>query len=159
MTTTRDLRAAERILAGVKQAKRSVHVAFRAFTRTHGLTLGQVFLLRTVAHAERAMTLGELAAELDLAKSTASVEVARLVEAGYLVREVDPGNRRRVRIYLSPSGRSLLEAGPAQVTERIADALASVSEEELALIEQGLMRLNRLLAHLAEPERSRRNNG
>lgn len=152
MTTSRDLKAAERILGGVKQANRAVHSAFKAFARAHGLSLSQVFILRTLAQAERALTLGELAAELGLAKSTSSVEVGRLVEAGYLVREVDPENRRRVRIYLSPHGRGLLAAGPARVAEKIAARLASVPEEELALIEDGLARLNRLLGHLGGPE-------
>lgn len=146
-----DQAAVERILAQVMQANRAVHLMFAAFTKQHGLTIHQVFLLHLLGRAKEPLTLGQLATKLDLAKSTASVEVERMVKAGYLIRQTDPQCRRQVLISLSPNGVDLASAGPAAVTRNIAALLGEVSPADLADIERGLAKLVAVLAE-AGPE-------
>jgi DNA-binding MarR family transcriptional regulator len=141
--------AVEHILTQVRQANRILHSLFAAYTKHVGLTLHQTLLLRALGHAEQPLTLGQLADQMDVAKSTASVEVDRMVKDGMLVRETDPECRRQVLITLSPKGRDLAAFGPATVTKRIATRLAKVSPEDLGDIETGLGKLNAILDGLA----------
>ncbi|MGE5509105.1 MAG: MarR family winged helix-turn-helix transcriptional regulator, partial [Chitinophagales bacterium] len=90
--------SAERIVAELRKAHRGVHALFSQLSEVHGITMPQVIVLKTLAKAGCPLTLVGLAGQLDLAKSTVSVEVDRMVRAGYLLREPDPGCRRQVRI-------------------------------------------------------------
>lgn len=53
------------------------------------------------------LSASELAQRTAMDKVAVSRAVARLVEAGRVDREVDPGDRRRAVLHLSPAGRAI----------------------------------------------------
>lgn len=144
--------AAEKVLTGVKQANRAIHALFARLTRSYGLSFHQVFLLKFLSHAHGPMSLREVAEKMEWAKSTASVEVDRMVRAGLILRRPDPDCRRQVLIELSSEGRSLGVNAPKQLLQLVAGLLSELPAKDLAEIEAGLERLNAFLGRLSEVE-------
>ena len=79
----------------------------KAMTRTLGVTGPQRFVLRVVQRSP-GITSGELAAYLHLHPSTLTGVLQRLDERELLTRRRDPGDARRVRLWLTSKGRRVL---------------------------------------------------
>ncbi|MBW4720517.1 MarR family winged helix-turn-helix transcriptional regulator [Saccharothrix obliqua] len=74
--------------------------------RPDGLTVDQWLVLAALAE-ERGLTMTELTARTPASGPTVTRVVDKLVGTALAYREVDPEDRRRVRVYLSPRGRAL----------------------------------------------------
>jgi DNA-binding MarR family transcriptional regulator len=77
-------------------------------------------------------TVGELAAATGTKPSTLTSVLDRLERDGHLERDVDRGDRRRVLITLTPSGRHLSATVRAAMADIEQSALRSVSARDLA---------------------------
>lgn len=91
------------------------------------------------------MTQGELARREQVAQPTMSRTVASLEAIGYVHRSVPPTNRRCVILTLTPAGAAYLEAFRQRRDAYLATRLSSLSGEELAVLEQAMPLLQRLL--------------
>jgi DNA-binding MarR family transcriptional regulator len=76
------------------------------------------------AIARTGAPLGHIIEELGVSKQAAGQLVDTLVERGYLERAVDPDDRRRVRIELTPRGRGAATT-TRRAVERVDAALAA----------------------------------
>ena len=73
------------------------------------------------------LTVGTLAARLDLTLSTVSGVLAELDRAGLVARQADEADRRRTIVEIAPAKRALIEQwldGAAQPIARVLDRLA-----------------------------------
>jgi DNA-binding MarR family transcriptional regulator len=134
---------------------RQVHQGLRALiipSWLHlNLTMAQLKGLFVLIHGPA--TIGQLATSLGITQSTASILVERLVRLGLVVRDEDPGDRRRVVVRLSPEGeRIVTELGDAK-REHLHSTLASISEDDLAALVQGLRALLSAVAATQPPSR------
>jgi len=79
-----------------------------------GVTGPQRFLLKVVG-MRPGCSPGQLARFLHVTPATVTRAVQRMEAAGYLRREADPDDSRRVRLHLTPRGRKVEErcAGPS----------------------------------------------
>lgn len=106
------------------------------------LTYNQYKMLLTI-YDKGSCPLNLLARELEIAMSSASEMVDRLVNLGFVYRVVDEGNRRQVIIYTTGKGeelirevrrgivenyRSLLTRLPEQDQERLVGAFETIAE-------------------------------
>lgn len=91
-------------------------------------------------------TLTELAAHLSLPKSTTSVLVKDLHRRGFVDRERDPADERRLRVTLTEQGRARLAADSVLEPVALAEALAALTTEDRV----ALLRLLETLATAAE---------
>ncbi|MCC6313563.1 MAG: MarR family transcriptional regulator [Thermomicrobiales bacterium] len=98
-------------------AKR-LHAAVADCAQDHGLTFAQT-KAALVLGARGPLTVGEIAAGLGVSMPAASAVVDRLVEVGWVRRDVDPADRRRVLVVPAPPAatlaRDLLERRRAQL--------------------------------------------
>ncbi|PLX86232.1 MAG: MarR family transcriptional regulator [Desulfuromonas sp.] len=97
------------------------------------LTYNQYKTLLTIADRD-ACSLGDLARDLEVAMSSASQMVERLVGQGLVEREQDAANRRQVVIRLTPSGRDLideLQQGILSGYEKVLARLPESDQEDL----------------------------
>jgi len=113
---------------------RATHATLQALaTRLAGLDLlaSEINVLANLA-ARHPMTVGALAAATATRPTTLTSVLDRLVRRGYVVREVDPADRRSFLISLAPPGQQAAAAVSAAVhgLERV--ALARVGEAERA---------------------------
>ena len=90
-------------------------------------------------------SLSELAGYLGIGLPTASTLVSRLVNAGYLQREEDPAERRRVSLSLTDSGRGRFEHALDLARQELAERLGRLSQRDLARITAAMAQLRRIL--------------
>jgi DNA-binding MarR family transcriptional regulator len=83
--------------------------------------------------------LSPLAEHLGVGVTTASGLVDRLVRQELLTRSQDPQERRRVRLEVTRAGESRVTRSRGHTSSALAEALSSLSGEELAVIQQALL--------------------
>jgi DNA-binding MarR family transcriptional regulator len=90
--------------------------------------------LHTIAR-RGAVTMGELADCLDAASLSSATQMSdRLVKEGLVQRMSDPGDRRLVRVALSPRGRELLTRREVAWRDGLGRALDGLSDGECATL-------------------------
>jgi DNA-binding MarR family transcriptional regulator len=103
------------------------------------------------------VTLLELARHMGVTASTMSLQVEQLVKKGYVVRERDAEDARRLRLRLSASGARVREANSVLDTERVKKMLERLSVEERETGLAGLALLARAAAaQMEELEKTRK---
>lgn len=111
----------------------------------------QLSALSSIAkHGE--VSLGELAAIERIAPPSMTRIAARLEERGLVTRQVDPADRRVIRLVINPAGHEVLEATRSRRDAYLAVRLQSISEEERAVLTRALPVLERLAAIDPVPE-------
>lgn len=121
------------------RASRAVTALVEEVLKPEGLGLDHWLVLEALAE-RRGLVMADLAAETMVTGPTLTRVVDRLVTNAIAFREVDPGDRRKVRVYLSPRGRA--------THKRIAAKVGKVERDLLGQTETGAV-LD-LLARLGE---------
>jgi len=96
-----------------------------------GLPASEINVLANLA-GHPPLTVGALAAATATRPTTLTSVLDRLARRGYLVREVDPADRRSFLISLTPAGRHAAAAVSAAVHDLERAALVRVAEAERA---------------------------
>ncbi|MGB9662432.1 MAG: MarR family winged helix-turn-helix transcriptional regulator [Moorellaceae bacterium] len=104
-----------------------------------GITLSQCHLLLEISRRKEGETsLSELAAALGLDLSTVSRVADGLVRRGLLKREADPGDRRRLALFLTNTGRELVEVINRGMNEYVHRILRQIPAEKRQVVLEGL---------------------
>ncbi|MFF1907711.1 MarR family winged helix-turn-helix transcriptional regulator [Kitasatospora sp. NPDC058218] len=140
---------ARRLTDVVTRLRRALRSSIRTDYPWESLPMAQVELLQTLAAAP--LRVGELAARQRLAPNTVSGLVGKLLEAGFVDRQADPGDRRTARIALTPAGLRQLDDWRQAHERRIATALGTLSATDREAVMQALPALDRLARALASP--------
>ena len=114
----------------------------RAHVRSHepSWSLPQLHALGYV-RANPGASLSELAGYLGIGLPTASTLVSRLVTAGYLHREEDPAERRRVVLSLTDGGRGRFDGALDLARRELAERLGRLSQRDLAKVTAAVTQL------------------
>src|SRR3954447_1474129 len=92
------------------------------------------------------LTPSELAVRERIQRPTATRVIARLEEAGLIVRTADPADRRSTLISTTPAGRELLAHVRDRKDAYLATRLERLAPEDLAALERAAGILERVLA-------------
>ncbi|MGW7443394.1 MarR family winged helix-turn-helix transcriptional regulator [Kitasatospora sp. NPDC054795] len=133
----------------VTRLRRALRSSIRTDYPWESLPMAQVELLQTLAAAP--LRVGELAARQRLAPNTVSGLVGKLLDAGFVDRQADPGDRRTARIALTPAGRRQLDDWQHAHERRIATALGTLDPADRAAVVNALPGLEQLARALAQP--------
>ncbi len=120
---------AERLAALAPKIMGSFHNLGRRHPGSEHLTMRQyqgLVLLQTFGH----MTLTDLCKKLNLAASTGTELVNRMISAGYLQKASESPDRRQVFISLAEKGEQVLDKRRTQLTEMFEKFLAPFSEKD-----------------------------
>ncbi len=101
----RDDEIIHRSMELVPEIARRMHATFTGHPIVEGRPIAQIKLMGMLYRTGRS-TVGEVAAGLGVTMPTASEQIDRLVEEGFLVREVNPADRRQVLVDLTPKART-----------------------------------------------------
>lgn len=91
------------------------------------------------------LTTSELARHRRVSLQAASALVQSMVERGWVVRTPDPNDRRQSLLQITPEGIARAQAAKAQMADRLARLLESLSPEERHAAMVFLPALNRIL--------------
>jgi MarR family transcriptional regulator for hemolysin len=108
--------------------------------QTIGLTSAQWRVLAYLARAEGS-NQASLADHMDMEPITLSRHLDRMEAGGMLERRADPNDRRAHRLFLTDSGRKLIEGFRVVTVEVMKDFTEGVSEEEIAIATDILTRM------------------
>ncbi|HEX7095562.1 MAG TPA: MarR family transcriptional regulator [Acidimicrobiales bacterium] len=114
-----------------------------------GLGPTVIAALATVAR-EGPLTLGELAAAEQVAPPTITKIANKLVERGFVSREVDPDDRRVVRLEVTEAGRKQLDTYRKRRTTWLAARLRNCTPDELATLDEAARIIDRLTGGTGE---------
>ena len=105
-------------------------------------------LLSALSSIDRAgtMTIGELSAVEQVQPPTMTRIVAALVEAGLVVREPDPADRRVAWVRVTPEGAKLLQRSRKRKDVYLAKQLRALEPHELAVLDEATGIVERLVA-------------
>jgi DNA-binding MarR family transcriptional regulator len=117
---------AKRLFHALTRLVRTYQFRDRERVGYHGVTVTQVYALEIVARREP-LTVGELAEELGLDKSTASRVVDAMSRAGLVQRAVHPSDGRALALSLTDSGLRTYRGIEADIVSEVARVLRAVS--------------------------------
>lgn len=125
-------------------ARRRMKRAVSDRVRPHGLTAQQFWVLVNIDEAD-GPSLGEIAERLRMDAPTASRAVTQLLKRKLVAAEGDRGDRRRLRLRLTPAGRARI--GPLRT---LAAELRGVPVSGLTRAEEETLRtlLRKIIANL-----------
>lgn len=138
---------AQRLTDVITRLRRALRSSIRTDYPWESLPMAQVELLQTLAAAP--LRVGELAARQRLAPNTVSGLVGKLLEAGFVDRQPDPGDRRTARIALTEAGHQQLRDWQRAHERRLAEALESLSRTDREAVMSALPGLELLAKALA----------
>lgn len=126
-----------------------------------GITRSQWWVLANLSrHHGEGMMQTELARVLDIGKVALGGLIDRLENNGYVLRRLDPVDRRAKRIELTDSGAKLLAAIQDEASQLNREMMKSISGEEIAATEDILHRMKvRLLEMDKDLRRAGREKG
>ncbi len=107
----------------------------------------QVELLR-VAHDRPGIGVAAAARELHLAANSVSTLVNQLADAGMLVRQPDPADRRAIRLYPTDAAVARMSQWRQARAELVGTGIAALEPADRAAIADALPALRVLLANL-----------
>jgi DNA-binding MarR family transcriptional regulator len=105
------------------------------------------------------LTLLDLGAHMGVTASTMSLHVERLVKQGYVLRERDATDARRLRLRLTAAGVRVREANSVLDAQRVRGMLARLSAEEREAGLHGLALLARAAGEQMEEFSKRKRKG
>ena len=91
------------------------------------------------------LTPSELAAIEGIQRPTATRVIARLEEAGLLIRAADPGDRRSSLVSVTPEGRALLRKARNRKTAYLSHRMRDLPADDLVALERAADVLERML--------------
>lgn len=108
---------------------------------TRGLSITEIHTLDAVGYAEK-NPMNVVAARLDVTLATLTIAVNKLVDKGFIERERDEADKRRVLISLTKRGRQVYRSHRLFHKKMVQEALATLTPEEEAVFLEGIAKVN-----------------
>jgi DNA-binding MarR family transcriptional regulator len=125
------------VLDGIRRIVQGLRESSRSAEKRVGLSAAQLFVLLKLS-GERALSINELAARTLTHQSSVSVVVARLVDAGMVVRTRSETDARRVEIALTRKGRAVLAKAPEAAQDRLIAAITALPRAQRKALSESL---------------------
>ncbi|MDP3684369.1 MAG: MarR family transcriptional regulator [Ignavibacteria bacterium] len=106
----------------------SCHEKEERLAKQHNLTQAEFRCLRQINEIEN-INNKEIAERMDLSASRLTRIIDGLVAKGYVIREIEPNDRRNMRLYLSENGK--------EFTRKLNDAYVDIHAQILGDIDTG----------------------
>ncbi len=143
-----EVEPAARVLRQFRIVFNAVKTHFRQVEKEAGVAGAQLWALSVIG-AQPGIGVNELARALDVHQSTASNLVKTLIARQLVVAGKSGADRRAVTLRLSEQGSAILSTAPQPFAGVLPDALAGLSDQTLARLEQDLAAL---IGALGEPD-------
>lgn len=139
----------QRIVTAVHRLSRRLNQWYDRQLADLDITTGEWSVLSELARIDdgEALTPSALAAAANVAPSSMTHRLDRMVDRGLITREPDPGNRTRVLVRMSDAGWQLYAAAIRESNVVEADLIAGLSERQ---VDELASLLERLIAGLDE---------
>jgi DNA-binding MarR family transcriptional regulator len=132
------------VLKSLRRIIRAVDIHSKKLNTEYKITAPQMICLYSL-QKHGVMTQSEMAKDVDLGMSTINGIIDRLVTKGWIRRERDAKDRRKVFLELTESGIVQANEAPALLQDKLSSALQALPELEQAAIALSLERIVELM--------------
>ncbi|MBN2625900.1 MAG: MarR family transcriptional regulator [Spirochaetales bacterium] len=98
-------------------------------------------LLRHSSRGEGGMRVSDIAAFMDVTSSAVTQIITSLEKSEFIEREIDPDDRRAVRVVLTAKGRDVLKPAKEKMENRFRGLVEELGEEDSRTLSGLLIRL------------------
>lgn len=137
-------------VASIRRVVRVLRLAARKTQSVAGITAAQLFVLQQF-DTDASLSLNALAAKTLTDRSSVAAVVDRLEAQRLVHRDVDPSDRRRAAVTITPAGRRIVSRAPDAPTTTLIAALKELSPAERVALAESLIRLTTALGAANEP--------
>lgn len=131
------------VVGRISRAARLLERELAPVFAEHGLQAGEFDILATLRRAsgDDGLGAGALATSAMVTSGAITNRIDRLVAKGLVTRDVDPANRRAVRIQLTPAGHRLVDAAVVRHAANEERLLAVLDDDDREALARLLRRL------------------
>ena len=115
-----------------------INQTYNLWAQCHGIQDSTMFLLDEIHRNPEYCTQSMLVSKVLLPKQTVSSAVKKMEEAGLIVRENNPKDKRNKFVRLTPEGQIYADALMGEMEQAEVDAFLSLTPEQQIAITQGL---------------------
>lgn len=150
MTNSTD--SSNHVLKVLRKIIRAVDVQSKQLVKEYGLTGPQILILKEL-HTEKNVTVGEIAANVDLSQPTVTNILDRLENRGFISRSRSNVDKRRVNIKIEEKGLRILDMNPSLLQEHFVRRFKELPDWEQSAILSSLQRVAAMMdaADIEEP--------
>ncbi|MGM0431717.1 MAG: MarR family winged helix-turn-helix transcriptional regulator [Spirochaetota bacterium] len=132
------------VLRTLRKITRGIDLHSQQLVKVHGLTGPQLLVLKELAD-DPSMTPSQLAKRLSISQATITTMLDRLAKNGYLRRNRDTFDKRKVHIELQDKGLEIIRQSPSVLQEDFVKAFSNLSDWEQTQILSSLQRVAQLM--------------
>lgn len=136
-----------------EQLMQAMHLFKKAGMALHAgndIRLGELFVLNGIDKNalcdNRSINVSDIHSDLHFTKPAVSQTLNALEKKGYIHREIDTSDRRKIAVTITPEGKIILEKTKNTTDQRIEEIISRFGEENT----RELIRLLNLLAGISE---------
>ncbi|MGM0524644.1 MAG: MarR family winged helix-turn-helix transcriptional regulator [Pseudomonadota bacterium] len=130
----------EELLLALRKVIRAIDLYSKQLNKYSGLTAPQLLILREIV-ARDGITASEVAQNITLSPATVSNVIERMEHRQLIHRHRSATDKRRVLLYLTEQGRSLLGKAPQPLQEDFIEKFQALDEWEQSLLLSSMQRI------------------
>lgn len=132
-------------IGGLKENHPGHRPAFDPIKKKFGLTGPQLIILQTVVENEM-MSVTQLSKNVSLSQATVTNITKRLENQGYLERNKNTTDKRRINLMVTEKGKSILEKVPPLLQKQFTSKFSELEDWEQLMIESAFNRVVLMMA-------------
>ncbi len=136
--------ASDSVMIAIRKIIQAIDLNSKKLVKRVGLTGPQLVILQEIA-SRMEMTPGEIARAVSLSQSTVTGILDRLEKRELISRRRSDGDKRRIMVRISDSGKRILEEAPPLMQETFVERFSNLHEWEQSMILSSLQRLVSLM--------------
>lgn len=134
----------EELLLALRKVIRAIDLYSKQLNKYSGLTAPQLLILREI-NAANGITASKVAQNINLSPATVSNVIERLEHRHFIHRHRSEQDKRRVSLYLTEQGLSLLEKAPQPLQEDFIEKFQALDEWEQSLLLSSMQRIANMM--------------
>jgi len=134
----------DQFLVALRRIIRAIDLRSKELMQSTGLTAPQIVILQAISRLEP-VTVGDLAAAVNLSQGTATTILNRLETKGLVRKARSVKDRRRVFVSLTAPGRETLHRSPRLLQDHFVRAFTELKEWEQSLILASFQRVAEMM--------------
>ncbi|WP_259781394.1 MarR family winged helix-turn-helix transcriptional regulator [Aestuariispira ectoiniformans] len=127
-------------LIALRRILRATDIHTKKLGKATNLTTSQLLVLQSIEEAGE-MTVGEIAAKVQLAQATVTALVDRLQGMSLVKREKGASDKRKVYVHLTEAGQDVLNRAPMALHDRYSERFEQLSDWEQHMVIAVLQRV------------------
>ena len=134
-----------RVMRQLQRAGAKADALITGAARRHGLSHAALNALAVIEGAGGPVPAGQVSAEMHISTATMTSVLDTLERNGYIHRQPDPADRRRVLVDISPAAQALLDQVLPEVQQIVTATMSPLGDQALRVLLDALEAANAAL--------------